>query len=89
MSQHGTEPPSFLRLINTLLHTQATFRSSTRMEFRALGHFLRWAIVSDAAVNVHVGVRAQSLSRVRLCDPTDCSPPGPSVRGILQARTLQ
>ena len=29
------------------------------------------------------------LSRVRLCNPTDCSPPGPSVHGILQARTLE
>ena len=24
-----------------------------------------------------------------LCDPTDCSPQGPSVHGILQARTLE
>ena len=24
-----------------------------------------------------------------LCDPTDCSPPGSSVHGILQARMLQ
>ena len=24
-----------------------------------------------------------------LCDPVDCSPPGPSVHGILQARTLE
>ena len=24
-----------------------------------------------------------------LCDPLDCSPPGPSVRGILQARILE
>ena len=24
-----------------------------------------------------------------LCDPTDCNPPGSSVRGILQARTLE
>ena len=29
---------------------------------------------------------AQSLSRVGLCDPMDCSPPGSSVREILQAR---
>ena len=28
------------------------------------------------------------LSRVRLCDPRDCSPPGSSVHGILQARVL-
>ena len=24
-----------------------------------------------------------------LCDPMDCSPPGSSVRGVLQARTLE
>ena len=29
------------------------------------------------------------LSRVRLCDPVDCSPPGSSVHGILQARILE
>ena len=28
------------------------------------------------------------FSRVRLCDPMDCSPPGSSVHGILQARIL-
>ena len=28
------------------------------------------------------------FSRVCLCDPTDCSPPGSSVRGTLRARTL-
>ena len=32
---------------------------------------------------------AQSLSHVRLCDPVDCSPPGSSVHGILQARILE
>ena len=29
------------------------------------------------------------FSSVRLCDHMDCSPPGPSVRGILQARILE
>ena len=29
------------------------------------------------------------LSHVWLCDPMDCSPPGSSVHGILQARTLE
>ena len=29
------------------------------------------------------------LSCVGLCDPTDCSPPGSSVYGILQARILE
>ena len=31
----------------------------------------------------------KSLSRVRLFDPIDCSPPGSSVHGILQARILE
>ena len=32
---------------------------------------------------------AQLLSHVRLCDPMDCSLPGSSVHGILQARILE
>ena len=31
----------------------------------------------------------RTLSRVRLCDPVDCSPPGSSVHGTLQAGILQ
>ena len=30
-----------------------------------------------------------TVSAVTLCDPTDCSPPGSSVHGILQARILE
>ena len=38
----------------------------------------------------HGGVGSVSLSRVRLsCDPTDSSPPGSSVHGILQERRLE
>ena len=29
------------------------------------------------------------FSRVQLCDPIDCSPPGSPVPGILQARVLE
>ena len=36
-----------------------------------------------------VVVVVYSLSRVRLCDPMDCSLPGSSVHGILQARILK
>ena len=32
---------------------------------------------------------AQLLSRVRLCEPRNCSPPGSSVHGISQARILE
>ena len=35
-------------------------------------------------------MNAKSLQpRLTLCDPTDCSPPGSSVHGILQVRTLE
>ena len=34
-------------------------------------------------------VKWKSFSRVRLCNPMDCSSPGPSVHGILQARMLE
>ena len=33
--------------------------------------------------------RVKSLSRVRLCNPMDCSLPGSSVHGIFQARVLE
>ena len=41
-------------------------------------------------LNVVTAAGAKSLqSCPTLCDPTDCSPPGFSVHGILQARTLE
>ena len=36
---------------------------------------------------IYARVRAQSC--LTLCDPMDCSPPGSSVYGILQARILE
>ena len=39
---------------------------------------------------MHACVHAKWLrSCLTLCDPMDCSPPGSSVHGILQARVLQ
>ena len=32
---------------------------------------------------------AQLLNQVLLCDPMDCSPPGSSLHGVLQARILE
>ena len=34
-------------------------------------------------------VPGKPLSRVQLCDPMDCSPPGSSIHGIFQARVLE
>ena len=36
-----------------------------------------------------VCLHAQSLSHVRLCSPMNCSQPGSSVHGVLQARILE
>ena len=40
-------------------------------------------------IHMHTCMRAKSLSHVRLCDCMDCSPPGSSFHGILQARILE
>ena len=37
----------------------------------------------------HYKVKVKLLSRVRLCDPMNCSPPGSSIHGIFQARVLE
>ena len=40
----------------------------------------------------HVRVKSEievAQSRLTLCDPKDCSPPGSSVHGIFQARVLE
>ena len=37
----------------------------------------------------HLHVSVLLLSRVRPCEPVDCSPPGSSVPGIFQARILE
>ena len=63
----------------------------------APSRLLRWSWISQQRGDlecppsslVRPAVRAQSLNRVRLCDPMDCSPPGSSVHGILQARILE
>ena len=43
-----------------------------------------------SAPTLHACMRAKSLqSCLTLCEPVDCTPPGSSVRGILQARILE
>ena len=44
--------------------------------------------VKSVVKGEHNQVHAKLLGHVRLWDPTDCSLPGSSVHGILQARTL-
>ena len=46
-----------------------------------------WSDENVLKLMVVMVVRAQS--RLTLCDPVHCSPPGSSVHGILQARILE
>ena len=50
---------------------------------RSKSQLTGWVLVSAALWAMCV------LSRVWLCDPMDCSPPGSSIHWILQARTLE
>ena len=45
-------------------------------------HFMHYAAFCESESEV-------AQSRPTLCDPVDCSPPGSSVHGILQARVLE
>ena len=45
------------------------------------------ALVFVVVINSIAVLVVQSC--LNLCDPTDCSPPGSSVHGILQARILE
>ena len=54
------------------------------------GAQLLYHVVLVSAVQQSESAIVQSLSRVQLfCNPMDCSPPGPSVHGISQARILE
>ena len=46
-------------------------------------------IMNNAAVNTLCAYVLSGFSPVRLYDARDCSPPGSSVHGILQARILE
>ena len=50
--------------------------------------FQIWGLYPSCPI-IYSSVHAKSLqSCLTLCDPVDCSPPGSSIRGVLQARIL-
>ena len=57
--------------------------------FHKFEHFLQFKAVCSLCVCVYVCVCEVTQSCLTLCDPIDCSPPGSSVYGILQARILE
>jgi len=52
-----------------------------------LPHITTWMNLED--IKLSEIVKVKSLSRVRLCDPVDCSSPTSFVHGILQASILE
>ena len=68
----------------TIHHDAGVGFRQTYVKFSSTAHELRlWPLSLNIAL-------AQSFSCVWLfCDPMDCSPPGSSVHGILQARILE
>ena len=52
----------------------------------ALGSILIFTLL---ILPIHAAAAKSFQSRLTLCDPIDGSPPGSSVPGILQARTLE
>ena len=73
-----------------------TVKISKRFRHQDPGHILQllFANLYDKQTEVNTDNQqrelcAHSLSRVWLCNPMGCSPPGSSVNGILQARILE
>ena len=72
-----------------LLAVQGTLKSLLQ-HHSSKASLLRHSVISHRALLFHMCVCAESLqSCLTLCGPMDCSLPGSSVRGILQARILE
>ena len=56
--------------------------------FISLDRIQRGRITSSLTVHLAL-VHVWAQMRLTLCDPMDCSPPGSSVHGTFQARTLE
>ena len=46
-------------------------------------------IITSGNIRMHLLLLLSRVSHVRLCNPTDGSPPGSSAHGIFQARVLE
>ena len=72
-----------------ICHIQKASKPDDHDVSQARPFYASAALVSSSA-NSAAAAAAKSLqSRPTLCDPTDGSPPGSSIPGILQARTLE
>ena len=90
MSNHFSIPA--LRRPWTVWKGKTHYQLSTEKRHPSLWHCSAWShhnivIFQGSQQRQHARVHPQS--RQTLCDLIDCSPPGPSVHGISQARILQ
>ena len=67
-------------------HTATTTLEMNLALSRKLNIYIFW-VLTNSTLEVKWSEVAQSCPT--LCDPMDCSPPGSSVHGILQARVLE
>ena len=83
----GARVPSLVREGNSKYHNQRFRMLQQRLNILcATAQTQLGQINTCVCVCVYV---CESLSRVQLCDPIDCSPAGSSVHGIIQARILE
>ena len=83
-------PWNFVDFFFFLVWFGATTPTSTiapiKMSFYGTRHYCEYLRVLVHLILITCSV---SQSRLTLCDPLDCSPPGSSVHGILKARILE
>ena len=73
-----------------LFAVQGTQESSPTPQFQSINSSVLSFRYGPTLISIHAAAAAKSLqSCPTLCDPTDGSPPGSPVPGILQARTLE
>ena len=74
-----------------LLAVQGTLESSPTPQFKIINSLVLSFLYGPALTSIHESESEVTQSCPTLCDPVpvDCSPPGSSIHGILQARILE
>ena len=91
-SVHGTSQARILEWVAMLSSRGSSnpgIKPASLMSLALAGWFFITSATCEALRNPVQCSSVQSLSHVGLCDPMDCSPPGSSVHGILQAKILE
>ena len=87
---HLTCPPTLHKCLSQMFECSQGPRLLAWVMLRVHMCFLGWNAHSPLLLSLKAAAAAKSLqSCPTLCDPIDGSPPGSSVPGILQARTLE